>query len=230
MSTQTFTATLSDIFLSPTQVWQQLSGKGFTLHALLLQLAVGCLAVYLFYSGMSAEWLVEQQLLQAGELSPAETEQARAVMAQTAAYTPLIAVVSVAVMSVIMHTLFAGYYHLIGKVAGNFSYGQWFGASVWSQMPLMLNMLGLLLLTALADTPNLPLSTANYASINQLLLQLTPNNSYYNLTENLNLFYGWQVALMTLAFRQWCQFSLTKSLLLAALPLLLIFGSWALLV
>jgi hypothetical protein len=73
----------------------------------------------------------------------------------------------------------------------------------------MLNMLGLLLLTTLAATPN---------------------NSYYNLTENLNLFYGWQVALMTLAFRQWCRFSLTKSLFLAALPLLLIFGSWALLV
>jgi hypothetical protein len=73
---------------------------------------------------MSAEWPVKQQLWQAGELSTAETEQARAVMAQTAAYTPLIAVVRVAVMSVIMHALYAGYYHLIG----DFSYGQWFGA------------------------------------------------------------------------------------------------------
>lgn len=230
MTSPTFLSVCSNILVSPNLAWQQLREKLLIAPALLLQIILTSAAIYLFYSGMSAEWLVEQQLLQAGELTPAETEQARAMMAQTAAYTPIIGVVSVVVMSLLMHAIFAGYYHLIGKMAGNFSYSQWFAASVWSQMPLLLNMLGLILLTLMADNPNLPLSTANYASVNQVLLQLPPSHSYFFLTESLNLFYFWQVALLTLAFRQWCQFSLTKALLLAALPLVLIFGIWALLI
>lgn len=230
MTSPTFFAVVSNMLLSPNLAWQQLREKSLIAPALLLQIVLTSAAIYLFYSGMSAEWLVEQQLLQAGDLTPAETEQARAMMAQTAAYTPIIGVVSVVVMSLLMHAIFAGYYHLIGKMAGNFNYSQWFAASVWSQMPLLLNMIGLMLLTLLADNPNLPLSTANYASVNQLLLQLPSSHAYFFLTENLNLFYFWQVALLTLAFRQWCQFSLTKALLLAALPLVLIFGTWALLI
>jgi magnesium-transporting ATPase (P-type) len=230
MTTPTFLSVCSNILLSPNLAWQQLREKSLIVPALLLQIVLTSVAIYLFYSGMSAEWLVEQQLLQAGDLTPAETEQARAMMAQTAAYTPIIGVVSVVVVSLLMHAIFAGYYHLIGKMAGNFSYSQWFAASVWSQMPLLLNMIGLMLLTLMADNPNLPLSTANYASVNQLLLQLPPSHGYFFLTESLNLFYFWQVALLTLAFRQWCQFSLTKALLLAAFPLVLIFGIWALLI
>lgn len=230
MTNPNFLSVCSNILVSPNLAWQQLREKFLIAPALLLQIILTSAAIYLFYSGMSAEWLVEQQLLQAGDLTPAETEQARAMMAQTVTYTPIIGVVSVVVMSLLMHAIFAGYYHLIGKMAGNFSYSQWFAASVWSQMPLLLNMLGLMLLTLLADNPNLPLSTANYASVNQLLLQLPPSHSFYFLTESLNLFYFWQVALLTLAFRQWCQFSLTKALLLAALPLVLIFGTWALLI
>ncbi len=230
MTNPNFLSVCSNILVSPNLAWQQLREKFLIAPALLLQIILTSAAIYLFYSGMSAEWLVEQQLLQAGDLTPAETEQARAMMAQTVTYTPIIGVVSVVVMSLLMHAIFAGYYHLIGKMAGNFSYSQWFAASVWSQMPLLLNMLGLMLLTLLADNPNLPLSTANYASVNQLLLQLPPSHSFYFLTESLNLFYFWQVALLTLAFRQWCQFSLTKALLLAALPLVLIFGTWALMI
>lgn len=230
MTNPNFLSVCSNILVSPNLAWQQLREKSLIAPALLLQIILTSAAIYLFYSGMSAEWLVEQQLLQAGDLTPAETEQARAMMAQTVTYTPIIGVVSVVVMSLLMHAIFAGYYHLIGKMAGNFSYSQWFAASVWSQMPLLLNMLGLMLLTLLADNPNLPLSTANYASVNQLLLQLPPSHSFYFLTESLNLFYFWQVALLTLALRQWCQFSLTKALLLAALPLVLIFGTWALLI
>lgn len=230
MTSPTFFTVVSNMLLSPNLAWQQLREKSLIVPALLLQIVLTSVAIYLFYSGMSAEWLVEQQLLQAGDLTPAETEQARAMMAQTAAYTPIIGVVSVVVMSLLMHAIFAGYYHLIGKMAGNFSYSQWFAASVWSQMPLLLNMIGLMLLTLVADNPNLPLSTANYASVNQLLLQLPPSHGYFFLTESLNLFYFCQVALLTLAFRQWCQFSLTKALLLAAFPLVLIFGTWALLI
>jgi len=230
MTNPNFLSVCSNILVSPNLAWQQLREKSLIAPALLLQIILTSAAIYLFYSGMSAEWLVEQQLLQAGDLTPAETEQARAMMAQTVAYTPIIGVASVVVMSLLMQAIFAGYYHLIGKMAGHFSYSQWFAASVWSQMPLLLNMLGLMLLTLLADNPNLPLSTANYASVNQLLLQLPPSHSFYFLTESLNLFYFWQVALLTLAFRQWCQFSLTKALLLAALPLVLIFGTWALLI
>ena len=95
---------------------------------------------------------------------------------------------------------------------------------------MQLNTIGLILLVLFADTPNLPLATANYASLNQLVLQLPIGAPFYTWAEAFNLFMFWQIAVMAIGLKQWCNFSMVKATLFAALPTVLIFGIWALLV
>ena len=44
------------------------------------------------------------------------------------------------------------------------------------------------------------------------------------------LFMLWQIAVMAIGLKQWCNFSMVKATFFAALPTVLIFGIWALLV
>ncbi|RVU40606.1 YIP1 family protein [Rheinheimera riviphila] len=230
MTTSAIRTSLLDIFIAPSQAFANLRGSGGNLLLLIGQMLLTALAFYLFYQGMSPEWLVEQQLLQAGDLTPAEIEQTRAVMAQTAPYTAIIAAVSGPLMLLLMNAILAGYLHLISKMSGDFRYQDWFGFSVWSQMPMQLNAIALILLVLFADSPNLPLATANYASLNQLLLQLPIGAPFYTWAEAFSLFMLWQIAVTAVGLKQWCNFSTVKAALFAALPTVLIFGIWALLV
>lgn len=230
MTTSTQGTALLDIFIAPTQAYAKIRGSGGNLLLLLGQMILTALAFYLFYQGMSPEWLVEQQMLNAGDLTPAEAEQTRALIAQTAGYTAIIGAVTGPIMLVVFNAILAGYLHLISKMSGDFRYQDWFGFSVWSQMPMQLNTMGLILLVLFSDTPNMPLATANYASFNQLVLQLPIGAPFYTWAESFSLFMFWQIALTAIGLKQWCNFSSVKATIFAALPTVLIFGIWALLV
>ena len=163
----------------------QQSGRQFWLLA--IQLLLTTAIIYWFYAGMSPAWLVDQQLLHAGELTPAETEQIRAAMASMAGATPIIGAVSIAVGSLAFTAITAGYLLLTGKLQKVLNYGQWFALVVWSQLPALLNILGLALLVVLADSPDQPLMLVNYASLNQLVLDLPIGHALYNWAESINV-------------------------------------------
>ena len=169
----------------------QQSGRHFWLLA--IQLLLTTAIIYWFYAGMSPAWLVDQQLLHAGELTPAETEQIRAAMASMAGATPIIGAVSVAVGSLAFTAITAGYLLLTGKLQKVLNYGQWFALVVWSQLPALLNILGLALLVLLADSPDQPMMLVNYASLNQLVLDLPIGHALYNWAESINVFLIWQL-------------------------------------
>jgi hypothetical protein len=230
MTTSALSSALLDIFIAPKQAFAKIRGTGGNLLLLLGQMLLTALAFYLFYQGMSPEWLVEQQMLTTGDLTPAEAEQARAMIAQSAPYTAVISAVFGPIMLLVVNAIVAGYLHLISKMSGDFRYQDWFGFSVWSQMPLVLNTMGLILLVLFAETPNLPMATINYASLNQLVLNLPIGAPFYTWAEAFSLFMFWQIAIAAIGLKQWCNFGTGKATLFAALPTLLIFGIWALLV
>jgi hypothetical protein len=74
------------------------------------------------------------------------------------------------------------------------------------------------------------LDLANYASLNALALGLAPGERGYALASGLNLFYLWSIGLVAVAARHWSGLDWGRALLLGALPYLLVFGVWALLV
>lgn len=205
----------------------QQSSRQFWLLA--IQLLLTTAIIYWFYAGMSPAWLVEQQLLHAGELTPAETEQIRAAMASMAGATPIIGAVSIAVGSLAFTAITAGYLLLTGKLQKALNYGQWFALVVWSQLPALLNILGLALLVLLADSPDQSLMLVNYASLNQLVLDLPIGHALYTWAESINVFLIWQLWILFAGLQSAAGFTAKRAAIVTGTPVLLIFGLWALL-
>lgn len=202
--------------------------SGRHLWLLVIQLLLTAAIIYWFYTGMSPAWLVEQQILHAGELTPAETEQIRAAMAGMAGATPLIGAISVAVGSLAFTAITAGYLLLTGKLQKALSYGQWFALVVWSQLPTLVNILGLAVLMLLADSPDQPLMLVNYASLNQLVLDLPVGHALFTWAESINVFLIWQLWILFAGLQSAAAFSAGRAAIVVGTPVLLIFGLWAL--
>ncbi len=220
-----------DIFVAPSNVFNQVKdNKKWAWLGLLLIIAISALSSVLFFGSMSPEWIVEQQLAQSGDLSAQEAEQAKGAMMQMAQYTGVLGAVFGGIFIIIMTCLFAAYNMLIGKSAGvikpDFKYADWFSFTLWTSMPAIVNTIGFMVLFLTASTSDLPLSMANYASVNQLFFNYLPSDSLYTWAESLNLFSLWSIFLTTVGFQRCCNMSLANSTAAAVLPYFVIFASW----
>lgn len=223
----TITSALTNVFASPSQLFSELKeGKGLGWQGLLLLVIITAAITYWFFSGMTPEWIVNQQLAQMPEMSPAEAKNVEAAISQSAASMPIIATAFGSVFAVIMITVFAGYYRLVG--GGQFTFGEWFRFSVWTSMPMLLNSLAIAVFILLASDGNLPFSTMNFASLNSLVLGYAPGHALYNWANSVNAFSFWTIALAALGLQQWKGCSFGKALTLAAVPVALIWGVWLL--
>jgi hypothetical protein len=224
-----------DALVAPTSLFNQFkAAKKWSWLALALVMVVTFFSTLVFFDNMSIEWLIDQQLLEAGELSVSELEGAKAIIEQTAQYTGLISATFSVISLLVINAIFAGYYLLIGKFTKNkiankndtFVFSDWYSFSIWSHMPLLINTLGFSLLFLTAATNDLPLSIINYASLNQLFLGLTPEHHLYLWAESLNLFYIWSIFIATIGLKKCANLSLSKAAMIAELPYLIIFGFW----
>jgi hypothetical protein len=225
-----FGKTLIEIFVNPSPAFAAVKRNfSWSWLVLALQLLTFAGVLFWFYQGLTPQWLVEQQLLHSPELSPAEIEQSKAMLGQMANAMPMVAPVFGAITVVIILALNAFYLHIYGKMAGlKESFGGWFSLTVWSQMPLIPNILGFAALILASSTADIPLSAVNYASVNQLLFNQAIGDPYYNLLESISVFTFWQIGLMALGIQQWTSQSFGKALAIAAAPYAVVYGIWAL--
>lgn len=218
---------LFDIYVSPSDVFTALKQqRNWSWLPLVLILVSAAVSYWWFYSAMTPQWIVEQQLLHAGDLTPAELQQTRAAMGQMADKTGYISAVGVILVVPLMFAIMAFYLKLVANAGHSRSYGDWYAFTVWSNIPMLINTLGFIILFVSASDKNLPLTLNNYASLNQLFLNLPPQHSWFGWADNFNLFSLWTIALTTIGLKNWSQFSTTKALLIAALPTVVIFGVW----
>lgn len=223
--------TMVDIFLAPSTVFTRLKdNKKWAWICLLLIVATSATASILFFSGMSPEWIVEQQLAQSGDLSPQEAAQAKDAMIQMAPYTGILGAVFGGIFILIMASAFAAYNMMIGKLGAvikpDFKYSDWFSFTLWTTMPTLINTLGFMVLFLTANNAELPLSLANYASVNQLFFNYLPGDSLFTWAESLNLFSLWSIGLTAIGFQRCCNMSFANATVAAVLPYFVIFGSW----
>jgi hypothetical protein len=229
MATSTLSGAMLDIFVAPKSLFDGLrSARGWNWAALILILAISSACIVSFYSGMSPEWVVEQQMLQVGDVSPSEEEQIRAYLTQSAGTVGWLGAIFNGLFILISLAILAGYFKLVSG-SDEYGYGDWFGFAIWTQMPTVVYMLGFLVLYLTAGTPDLPLMLINYASLNQLLLGLSVQDALYTWAESLNLFYIWYIALAAIGLNRWTSMSITKATILSALPFVLVFGIWGVL-
>lgn len=223
------TRALLDIYVAPKQVFCALpENKRLSWLAIGAIVLVNVFALWLFYSPMDGQWIVEQQVAQiSGSLSTSEADQARQVLEKAAGNIFYISLGGFVISTALMLLLMALYAMLVGNQGKKRAYSDWLAFSSWVAMPSLLSALGFIALIALSSNPNMPLTTANYLSVNQLFLGFEPGNSWYRWAESFNTIYFWFAGLAAIGLRVWSGYTIFKAAALAFLPIVVVFGTWA---
>jgi Yip1 domain len=121
------------------------------------------------------------------------------------------------------------YLLLVGSLSNvRYSYRHWFAFAWWAATPVILQYLAAVLVLVLTTTTQLLQDSIQPLSLNQLLFHRGMDGAGYNLLSNFGLVQIAQAWLAYAGLRAWSARSVFFCLALSVLPLVLIFGTWAL--
>jgi hypothetical protein len=197
-------------------------------------LAMVILSNHLFYSNMSDEWLLEQQLLQVGEMTAAERDVIEGVMKKNLPSAGLFVGVMSAVGILLQVLVLSGFYALASILlrpgSRRLAYKDWFNLVGWCQAPWLIHHAMFIFLFLSAPSADLPLSLAYFSSIGQIFLDLPSSHRYYTLLQSISLFHLWVIFMTAVAISQHAGTSMSRALALSASPYLLFFSIWVALI
>ena len=235
MTTATAVNTVLDAFVAPSALFEKFEYNQRQSSVVLVVLFALILAsYYLFFGGMSNEWLLAQQLAQVGDLSIQEREVAQEMMAKTLPYTWAF----VAGVTIVGHLFtvigLSVVFTLLGKMSSigmsRFTFRDWFYFISWCQLPWIVNYAGFSFLFLSSSASDLPLSLIHYASFEQLFSNQNVTDAAYGLYTSLNLFLVWSIAISILGLRKCFNMKLAIATLISLFPYCAFFGVWLLLV
>jgi len=189
-------------------------------------LAMGIFAYY--YSWVDFPWLVEETIR--GIPAENRAESADAVRNfMKPGQTMWITLISILIMSFVIYTISAVYYHLVNKMTSGAEIGfsQWFSFSVWVSFVNVFGSLAMLATILMADSNQLAQTSLQPLSLNALLIHANPGETWHTWANSVNLLSFWTIFLAAIGFERWTGASTVKSWVVAALPWVLIFGIWA---
>ena len=225
-------ATLGNTLLAPRSAFTVLIDRPrWGWIAFVLIVVVQGIAVLAFFAPMSPDWIVEQQMLRLGDLQPTDEPAIREQLKQLAPHHALLGAVLGGVMLGLLMLVLGLYFFAVERVGreSRHGFGAWVRFAVWTQLPLLISALGLIVIAVLAVDPDQPFSASQYGSLNNLLLRLPLDHPWFNWAEQLNVFHLWSIALGAIGWRVWTDSHRGRALLVAALPYVLVFGGWAVL-
>ncbi|MCL1078219.1 YIP1 family protein [Parashewanella spongiae] len=230
MKSNTVFGAITDIYLSPSKAFNGLKeAKGWSWLAFILVAGFSAAASYLLFSSIDPQYLTDQQLATLdADISAKDYETAKQgilMMQDSMVWTTVIGII---VGLPIINAIYALYFMLVSKIdpTSDAKYGDWYGFSIWTMMPAVINSIGVIVLIVTANTDQLSIYLPNYASLNQLLLGLDPTSSLFTLTESIGIFSIWTIALTIIGLKCWTNFSTNKAVLYSLLPFALVYGVW----
>jgi len=218
---------LVNIFLEPGKVFADLrDNPSFLVPALVVAVATAAVAMLYFFR-VDPEWFTDYQIAAAGrEMSAAEIEQARQFM-PGARTLGLITAPMVMITFVIMYTLYALYYLLAGKVAGQpVSYRHGLALAAWSSMPMLLGAL-VALVGIFISSPQSSFESMQLLNVDPLIVQLPLDHPWSRLAKGFSLLNIWVWFLVALGWKTWFRTGWGQALFVSLLPGIVIYGIWA---
>jgi len=199
----------------------------------LLVLALATFALALWYQlKVDAQWLTDQQLrsnpLVRGALTEAQIEaQVAAAANNTGLRAGLGSVFSgVAVAAFLL--LGAIYFSLAGKITNvQASFRQWFALSCWTALPTLLSVIPAMFVLLTTTTAQIPSGDLQPLSLNTLFFNRAMGEPGYTLLSSVQLPQIFAIWLAAWGVKEWSRRSWLFSVVFAALPSVLIFGTWA---
>lgn len=225
---------LTTIFLSPAEVFKQLQqSRNWGWVALLVIFATYMVSNLVFFAAIDPEWVVNKQMavIMDTDFSATEREEMRRIYRNFADYSGITGGILSMLAILLSSLLLAATYMLLANSSRQkVEFNDWFVFVLWTQLIVVCKYLGFLSLFLITPSSELQLGLMNYSSLNQLFFAFDSESPLYQWAEKIDIFYLGQIVLATIGLRVWCGFSYGKSILIAALPYLLLFGTWLLLV
>jgi hypothetical protein len=198
----------------------------------LLLLIVCSAGMIMWYQGkVDAEWLTDLQLRNSGFASQMSEEviqeRVKAAGQRTGlrvGISGLVGAIGV-VFGAVISTL---YYLLAGKITGvQGGFKQWFTLACWSSLPTLITVIPAAIALLTATSAQIDPGAMQPLSLNELFFHRGMKEPGYSLLSALQLPMLLSLYLAAFGVKVWSNRSWLFSIVLSALPLVLIFGIWA---
>ncbi len=219
--------TATNILVSPGEAFTELQQRPSKLFPLAL-IALSTMAVnFWYFSIVDFDWFIDATLAGAN-LDGEQLEAARENMASMSQTTfKMFGVLGGAVGILVIYVLQAGYLSLVSAITGSGQkFGNWFSLVLWTGLPYMLSIVGIIATIALSPNGQLSAYDLDPLTLANLGMQ-SGNSSLTTIFNSISLPMLWGMALTVMGYRQWLNCGLMKAMSVVLAPYLLLIGVWA---
>jgi hypothetical protein len=226
---------LQALAFEPKKAFEELDTRPRILFPLIAGILCAAGLVYWYYQVVDLGWATDQQIRSSGltrALTDAQIQEAVKRAGDHPVRSGVISAVVYAVIIVLLRLLEASYYLLAAKMTGvQRSFRHWLSLSCWSSLPSsLLTVIPAAIMLATATTAQIDQTALQSLSLNNLLFHREAGESGYTLLTNFNLLYVLGAFYAAIGIRAWSRRSWLHALVIAFLPMALLFGPWALIV
>lgn len=235
MASTTYSAfnALVDIIASPAKAFDGIKNhRSWFWWPLLIAVALSCGLLAYYYTWVDFEWFIDYTLETsiAPEDRAASEDAVRSFMSPTSSIVT--SVLAIVIMTFVIYLLQALYFHLANKVTAGaeVSYGQWFNFSAWTNFVNVFGAIAGFVVILMAASNQLPSQDLQVFSMNNLVIHAEPRDPWFTWGSFAHLLNLWVIALCAFGYSRWTGSSMAKSVIISALPWVLILGIWAALI
>ncbi len=219
------------VVTSPSAAFAELRERPRFWLPLLVIIVATILQLVWYYSIVDIEWLKDHMFSGNARVEALPPEaQARMMSTMTQKTFMWSSVISVVIGLPLIFTLLTCYYLLAGKITNvQQTFKQWFSLVAWSGIPTLIGVLtGAVILATHGTNAQVGPSELQVFSLNELFFQRTPTQPGFQLLSSLSLISVWGWVLSVIGVKTWSNRSLVFSSIFVLLPLVVVYGVWAL--
>ena len=219
--------TAINILVSPSEAFTELQQRPSKLFPLALILLSTRAVMFWYFTIVDFDWYIDDTLA-AVNLDDEQLEIARAQMASMSQTTfKMFGIFSGVIGILVIYVLQSGYLSLISAISGSGQkFGNWFSLVLWTGLPYMLSVVGMVATIALSPNGQLSAYDLDPLTLANLGMQ-SGNSSLTAIFNSISLPMLWGIGLTVMGYRQWLDCSLVKAMTVVLAPYLLLMGVWA---
>jgi hypothetical protein len=219
--------TAINILVSPSEAFTELQQRPSKLFPLALILLSTMAVMFWYFTIVDFDWYIDDTLA-AVNLDDEQLEIARAQMASMSQTTfKMFGVFSGVIGILVIYVLQSGYLSLTSAISGSGQkFGNWFSLVLWTGLPYMLSVVGMVATIALSPNGQLSAYDLDPLTLANLGMQ-SGNSSLTAIFNSISLPMLWGIGLTVMGYRQWLDCSLMKAMTVVLAPYLLLMGVWA---
>ena len=232
--------TAINILVSPSEAFTELQQRPSKLFPLALILLSTMAVMFWYFTIVDFDWYIDDTLAVVNlddeptvigffaDGEEGQLETAREQMASISQTTfKMFGIFSGAIGTLAVYVLQSGYLSLTSAISGSGQkFGDWFSLVLWTSLPHMLSVVGMV--TTIALSPNGQLGAYDLDPLTLANLGMQSGNSSLTAIFNgISLSMLWGIALTVMGYRQWLDCSLLKAMTVVLAPYFLILGVWS---